>query len=531
MNIMRFFWSVSFLCSLGLSKAALAAEPRIVELTSSMALFPRGAEVRELASDLVFTEGPVWVGDRKGHLIFSDIPANKLYRWDEDQGLSVFRDPSQKVNGNSLDLQGRLLSCEHWGRKVSLTTVDGSSLPVVTEFQGKQLNSPNDILMKSDGSIWFTDPDYGLEGRTKEQEGNFVYRLDPLTNRLNPVVKDFVKPNGLCFSPDESILYVADSGTPRHIRSFPVLPDGTLGEGSVFAAIDKGGPDGIRCDRHGNVWSSSGDGVQVFNASGSLMARVLLPKGAANLCFGGADGRTLFITARNYLFSVETLVTDAATHLRSNARQPAQAPRSAMAHPDSSGWESLFDEDLSNAIYPEGIWTSEDGVFTASEDQSLWTQRDYENFVLDLEFKNGPEANSGVVVYCTDLENWIPNSVEIQIADDHAEKWAKSPASWQCGAVFGHLPASASYVNKPGEWNRYTIRCAGQQIDIVLNGQHVTSMDMSLWTSAKTNPDGSEIPSWLNNPFSTLPTKGRIGFQGKHGGAPIWFRNIRIKEL
>ena len=151
--------------------------------------------------------------------------------------------------------------------------------------------------------------------------------------------------------------------------------------------------------------------------------------------------------------------------------------------------------------------------------------------MLDLEFKNGPEANSGVVVYCTDLKNWIPNSVEIQIADDHADKWAKSPATWQCGAVFGHLAASESNVNPPGEWNRYTIRCVGRQIDVVLNGQHVTSMDMSRWTSAKTNPDGSDIPAWLNKPYSTLPTKGRIGFQGKHGGAPIWFRNIRIREF
>jgi hypothetical protein len=191
----------------------------------------------------------------------------------------------------------------------------------------------------------------------------------------------------------------------------------------------------------------------------------------------------------------------------------------------------LFTSDLSNAIYPEGIWTFENGVLTASEDQAIWTRKDFDNFILDLEFKNAPGTNSGVIVYCSDIKNWIPNSVEIQIADDYAEQWAKAPKTWQCGAVFGHLAASKRMVKKPGEWNRFTIRCRDQQIDVVLNGEHVTSMDMSLWTSAKTNPDGSEIPSWLNKPLATLPTKGKIGLQGKHAGAPVWFRNIKIREL
>jgi hypothetical protein len=134
-------------------------------------------------------------------------------------------------------------------------------------------------------------------------------------------------------------------------------------------------------------------------------------------------------------------------------------------------------------------------------------------------------------VYCSDPENWIPNAVEIQIADDFAEKWANSPKTWQCGAVFGHLAPTKSAVKKPGEWNRMTLTCAGQQIDVLLNGEHVTSMDMSQWTSAKTNPDGSEIPSWLSRPKAELPAKGRIGFQGKHAGAPIWFRNIKVKAI
>jgi len=213
------------------------------------------------------------------------------------------------------------------------------------------------------------------------------------------------------------------------------------------------------------------------------------------------------------------------------AQRLSRGGRRGRAHPDTSEWDSLFAADLSNADKPKGVWTVADGVMTASEDQAIWTTRDYENFVLDLEFKNAEGTNSGVVVYCTDMKNWIPNSVEIQIADDFAEKWAKSPKTWHCGAIFGHLAPSKSVVKKAGEWNRFTITCAGKQIDVVLNGEKITSMDMRLWTSAKKNPDGSDIPSWLSKPYSTLPTKGRIGLQGKHAGAPIWFRNIKVKEL
>ncbi len=209
----------------------------------------------------------------------------------------------------------------------------------------------------------------------------------------------------------------------------------------------------------------------------------------------------------------------------------ANAAAEPAAHPDTTGWEDLFAPDLSNADKPDNVWTVEDGVLTASEDQAIWTKRDYDNFILDLEFKTADGTNSGVIVYCSDKDNWIPNAVEIQIADDYAEKWANSPASWHCGAIFGHLAPTKSAVKKPGEWNRYTITCKDQQIDVVLNGEHVTSMDMSNWTSAKTNPDGTEIPEWLSKPLAELPTHGRIGLQGKHAGAPIWFRNLKIKEL
>ena len=213
------------------------------------------------------------------------------------------------------------------------------------------------------------------------------------------------------------------------------------------------------------------------------------------------------------------------------ACSPPKEPAAPPAHPDVSGWPDLFAADLSNAQFPAGVWTVADGVLTASEDQAIWTVRDYENFIVDLEFRTAAGTNSGVIVYCSDIANWIPNSVEIQIADDFAEEWAKEPGTWHCGAIFGHLAPTKSVVRKPGEWNRYTITCRGQKITVVLNGEKVTEMDMSLWTSAKTNPDGSEIPAWLSRPFAELATKGRIGFQGKHAGAPIFFRNIRIREM
>jgi 3-keto-disaccharide hydrolase len=202
------------------------------------------------------------------------------------------------------------------------------------------------------------------------------------------------------------------------------------------------------------------------------------------------------------------------------------------SHPDSANWSPLFKADLSDAVAPKGIWSvNDDGVVTATEDQAIWTGKDYDNFVVDLEFKTADGTNSGVIVYCSDTKNWIPNSVEIQIADDFAKKWANSPKTWQCAAAFGHKPATKSLVKKPGEWNRMTVTCKDQMIYVVLNGELVNEMDMSKWTSAKTNPDGSEIPAWLSKPKAELPTKGKIGFQGKHAGAPIYFRNMKIKEL
>jgi len=225
------------------------------------------------------------------------------------------------------------------------------------------------------------------------------------------------------------------------------------------------------------------------------------------------------------------LMTMIALCIMNYSLQAKDNPKDKKVHPNSEKWESLFKNDLSNATFPKGVWTCENSIFTASEDQAIWSAKEYENFKLDLEFKTATGTNSGVIVYCSNQENWIPNSVEIQIADDFAKQWAESPKTWQCGAIFGHLAATRSLVKKPGEWNRYTITCKGKMITVALNGEIVNHMNMDLWTNAKTNPDGSEIPSWLSTPFNQLKTKGYIGLQGKHAGAPIWFRNVKIKEL
>jgi len=202
------------------------------------------------------------------------------------------------------------------------------------------------------------------------------------------------------------------------------------------------------------------------------------------------------------------------------------------AHPLSDDWSTLFSEDLSNAIYQSGVWSMEGNVLTASSDGMISTSKVYDNFILDLEFKFGPSANSGVVVYCTDIRNWIPNSVEVQLADDHSKKFSEAPLRQWCGAIFGHKAATRQKVVKnPGEWNRMTVSCEDHFITVVLNGELVNTFDMRAWTSAETNPDGSPIPPWLSRPKADLPTYGHIGLQGKHGDADIAFRNVRIKEL
>jgi hypothetical protein len=202
------------------------------------------------------------------------------------------------------------------------------------------------------------------------------------------------------------------------------------------------------------------------------------------------------------------------------------------SHPDSAAWDDLLAKDLSNATYPKAVWKWEDGVLTATKDECVWTNKQFEDFILDLEFKNDKGTNSGVIVHTSDMKDWIPNSVEIQIADDYASQWAKAAKTWQCAAIFGRLaPSKAGVVKKAGEWNRMTITCKGKMIYVLLNGEQVTVCDMTKWTSAKKNPDGSDIPPWLSKPMADLPLKGHIGLQGKHAGAPIYFRKLKIKAM
>lgn len=288
----------------------MAADFEIKEEAGFKKIIPAGATVEKLADGFGFTEGPTWVSWDGGFLVFSDIPGNALKKWTRPDGVSTFRQPSRNANGNLFD-KNRLITCEHSGRRVAVQLEGKEAETLVDQFEGKKFNSPNDVAVKSDGTIWFTDPDYGLGNNKREMEGNYVYRFDPKSKAVTALVKDFDKPNGLCFSPDEKKLYVADSGKPRHIRVFDVQNDGTVANGKVFCNIDKGGPDGIRCDSEGRVWSSAGDGVHVFATDGTLLGKILVPESPANLCFGGKDGKTLFITARTSLYAIETSVRQA----------------------------------------------------------------------------------------------------------------------------------------------------------------------------------------------------------------------------
>lgn len=273
------------------------------------------AEVEELYSGCRWAEGPVWFGEHNT-LVWSDIPNRRLLRWSEGAGVSVFRTGSNFANGNTRDRQGRLVSCEHGTRRVSRTEPDGAITTLADSYQGKRLNSPNDVVVKSDGTVWFTDPDYGImsdyEGfrSEREQDGCFVFCLNPETGEMHPVATDFAKPNGLAFSPDESILYIADSGLshdpdgPHHIRAFDVTPGNRLENGRVFCEVSPGVPDGFRVDDRGNVWTSCRDGVLCYAPDGTALGKIRIPQMVANLTFGGPMRNRLFITATKSLYAV-----------------------------------------------------------------------------------------------------------------------------------------------------------------------------------------------------------------------------------
>jgi gluconolactonase len=274
------------------------------------------AAVERLATGFRWAEGPVWFGDGR-YLLFSDIPNNRIMRWLEDTGeVSVFRSPSSYSNGHTRDKQGRIISCEHDTRRVTRTEYDGSITVLMDRFQGKPLNAPNDVVVKSDGSIWFTDPGYGImfnyEGHRAALElPAVVYRLAPSTATATVVVDDMAKPNGLCFSPDESLLYVVDSGsTPPVIRVYDVVDGTHATHGRLFADMSPGTSDGIRCDVDGNLWAAAGnggegfDGVHIFAPNGDRIGQILLPEKCANICFGGAKRNRLFMAASQSIYAV-----------------------------------------------------------------------------------------------------------------------------------------------------------------------------------------------------------------------------------
>ncbi|WP_226382285.1 SMP-30/gluconolactonase/LRE family protein [Falsiroseomonas ponticola] len=262
-----------------------------------------------------WVEGPAWFAAGR-YLVWSDIPNDRLLRWDETDGsVSVFRQPCNNENGHAVDQEGRLLSCEHRGRAVTRTEHDGTRRVIADRWQGRRLNSPNDVTVAPDGAVWFTDPTYGIDS---DYEGDaaaseigacHVYRVHPRDGVVEAMVTDMLRPNGLCFSPDGGTLHVSETGRthdparPVEIRAYPIR-DGRVGPGRHFAACDAGLFDGLRCDVHGNLWAAAGDGVRCHAPDGTLIGLIPLPEMAGNLCFGGAKRNRLFITAQTSLYAI-----------------------------------------------------------------------------------------------------------------------------------------------------------------------------------------------------------------------------------
>jgi gluconolactonase len=269
-------------------------------------LFESGDPER-LATGFQFTEGPLWLP--QGLLIFSDIPASRIYSWTTEAGAQVWREPSGNSNGLTHDPQGRLLACEHGNRRVSRTEADGTVVTLADRYQGKRLNSPNDIVVRHDGVVYFTDPPYGIQPEQQEQPLNGVYAVRPDGTMLL-VADDMIRPNGLAFSPDESILYIDDSGR-RHVRAFDVLPDGTLANSRVLADMDHpqpGSPDGMKVDLQGHLYVAGATGLWVFEPDGRCLGTVIFPERPANLAWGDDDRRTLYLTCRTSLYRIRTTV-------------------------------------------------------------------------------------------------------------------------------------------------------------------------------------------------------------------------------
>ncbi len=285
-------------------------------------LFNSNAHLEKCWTGCRWAEGPAWFGAGR-YLIWSDIPNNRMLRLDETDGhVSVFRQPAGNSNGNTVDRVGRLVTAEHGGRRVSRTEFDGTVITLADRWQGKRLNSPNDVVVKSDGSIWFTDPAYGIEsdyeGDKAESEigACHVYRIDPATGAVEAVITDMLRPNGIAFSPDETALYVADTGRthgdefPAHIRRFDVTGD-RVGQSRVFADCTAGLFDGFRFDTEGRVWTSAGDGVHCYAPDGTLIGKIKVPEVVANVTFGGMKRNVLYICGTSSLYAVRLMVSGA----------------------------------------------------------------------------------------------------------------------------------------------------------------------------------------------------------------------------
>ncbi len=294
-------------------------DPYVVLDARFRVCFNRTAQAEQLWSGARWTEGPAYFPAGR-YLVFSDIPNNRLLRFDECNGsVSVFRQPANYANGNTVDREGRLVTAEH-GRRVTRTEHDGRIIVIADNYQGKRLNSPNDVVVKSDGSIWFTDPPYGIlsdyEGDKAESElgKSYVFRADPLGGGLTPVADDFSRPNGLAFAPDEKRLYIADSDRAlAHIRVFDVSEQGKLSGGDVFAVCQSVRFDGFRVDDAGRIWAATDEGVHCYDPDGTLIGKVMLPEILSNIVFGGIKRNRLFITATTSLYAVMLLVNGAKT--------------------------------------------------------------------------------------------------------------------------------------------------------------------------------------------------------------------------
>ena len=267
---------------------------------------PRDSRLERLATGFQFTEGPVWRAS-EGSLFFSDIPANRIHKWSPDKGVTVFRDPSGNSNGLTYDKEGRLLICEHGNRRLSRIEKGSSYMVLADRFSGKRFNSPNDIVVRSDGTIYFTDPPYGIQPEQQELPFQGVYRLDPVSRKLTLLVDDFERPNGLAFSPDETVLYIADSSARRHVRAFEVKDDGTLDNSRVFAEIRSklpGNPDGMKVDVDGHLYVSAAGGIWVFSENGEHVGTIETPETPANCAFGDEDWKSLYIAARTSVYRI-----------------------------------------------------------------------------------------------------------------------------------------------------------------------------------------------------------------------------------